>query len=138
MDPFTSPEALAFVAMTRFLHRIAQEGAVELASFGLTPAKFQLLVQIRSRPGVAQWQLAEVAGVTKGNISQLVKKVEEAGFVLRVRNQGTDELAITDSGETLLAEVVPAHNAFMTRTFASLAADELETLCRLVGRLGPS
>lgn len=138
MEPRALPEVDVFRSIAKFLHRVAQEGAVELESFGMTPAQFQLLVQIRARPGISQWQLADCAGVTKGNISQLVKKVEEAGLVERVRNQGTDELSLTQAGEALLATMVPAHDTFMKRTFAALSSAELDQLRAMIVRLAHS
>lgn len=121
--------------MLRFIHAVAQEGAVELREFGLTPAQYQLLVQVRRRPGVAQWQLVEAFGVTKGNVSQLVKRLEQAGLLERTRVKGSDELSLTESGRALLDRVVPAHDDFMDRQFSALDPDELGSLLRLVGRL---
>jgi len=132
-----STETQLFGEMTRFLHSVAQSATAELDSFGLTAAQFQMLVQIRSRPGIAQWELADAFGVTKGNVSQLIKKIEGAGLVERVRNQGTDELALTVSGQALLDRVVPAHHAFMQRTFGALSADERDLLLDLIRRLAP-
>lgn len=123
--------------MLRFIHAVAQEGAAELREFGLTPAQYQLLVQVRRRPGVAQWQLAEAFGVTKGNVSQLVKRLEQAGLLDRERVSGADELSLTDAGRALLDRVVPAHDEFMDRQFAALGQDELDTLLRLLARLAP-
>lgn len=121
--------------MTRVVHGVAQQGAEELAEFGLTPAQFQLLVAIRSHPGTAQKRLAEVFGVTRGNISQLVAKVEQAGLLRRNRNQGTDELELTEQGARLLDIVAPAHDAFMERTFSALSDAEQRTLLELITKL---
>lgn len=121
--------------MLRFIHAVAQEGAAELREFDLTPAQYQLLVQVRRRPGITQWQLVEAFGVTKGNVSQLVKKLEQAGLLERTRTKGSDELSLTDAGSALLDRVMPAHDAFMDRRFAALDRDELDTLLRLVTRL---
>ncbi|TDN90757.1 MarR family 2-MHQ and catechol resistance regulon transcriptional repressor [Microbacterium sp. BK668] len=121
--------------MLRFIHAVAQEGAAELREFGLTPAQYQLLVQVGRRPGVAQWQLVEAFGVTKGNVSQLVKRLEQAGLVERARVKASDELSLTDSGRALLERVMPAHDEFMDRQFAALDRGELDTLMRLIMRL---
>lgn len=121
--------------MLRFIHAVAQEGAAELREFDLTPAQYQLLVQVRRRPGITQWQLVEAFGVTKGNVSQLVKKLEQAGLLERTRTKGSDELSLTDAGGALLDRVMPAHDDFMDRRFAALDRDELDTLLRLVTRL---
>lgn len=121
--------------MTRFLHQVAQEAAEELGQYGLTAAQFQLLVAIQSRPGVSQKDLVVVFGVTKGNISQLVTRIESAGLVLRDRNQGTDELTLSAAGQDLLAQVVPAHDRFMKRTFAALSDAEQHELRSMIRRL---
>ncbi|MFE7843623.1 MarR family winged helix-turn-helix transcriptional regulator [Microbacterium sp. NPDC057407] len=126
-----------YATMMRFIHAVAQAGAAELREFDLTPAQFQLLVQVRRRPGVAQWQLVETFGVTKGNVSQLVKRLEEAGLLVRTRVKGSDELSLTSEGEALLQRAMPAHDEFMDRQFAALDRDELDTLLRLLGKLAP-
>ncbi|WP_375387071.1 MarR family winged helix-turn-helix transcriptional regulator [uncultured Amnibacterium sp.] len=138
MSALSSPESALFTAMARFLHGAGQAAAAELASFGLTPAQLQTMVRIAEHPGIAQWQLAGASGVTKGNVSQLVKKLEQAGLVERVRNQGADELAVSPAGAALLDRVVPAHGAFMERTFAALDAQERDLLHALVLRLIPA
>lgn len=124
-----------YAQMLRFIHAVAQEGAVELRDFDLTPAQFQLLMQVSRRPGVAQRQLVEDFGVTKGNISQLVKRLENAGLLSRSRVQGSDELSVTVAGEAILSRAVPAHEAFMAERFAALSSEELRTLHRLLVRL---
>lgn len=124
-----------YAQMLRFIHAVAQEGAVELRDFDLTPAQFQLLMQVSRRPGVAQRQLVEDFGVTKGNISQLVKRLENAGLLSRTRVQGSDELSVTAAGEAILSRAVPAHEAFMAERFAALSSEELRTLHRLLVRL---
>ncbi|MGV8909717.1 MAG: MarR family winged helix-turn-helix transcriptional regulator [Propionicimonas sp.] len=135
MSLLSSPQTRLFATMSRFLHRAAQEGAAELEQFGLTPAQFQMLVVIQSQPGIAQWRLARLLGVTKGNISQLVKKLEESALICRARIQGSDELALTKTGTTLLGRVVPAHDRFMDRTFAALSASEQDQLQALLQRI---
>ncbi len=121
--------------MLRFIHSVAQEGAAELRDFDLTPAQFQLLVQVYRRPGLAQRQLVEDFGVTKGNVSQLVKRLEQAGLLTRVRAQGSDELTVTPRGAEILGRAVPAHEAFMSAQFAALSHEDLRTLHRLLLRL---
>ncbi len=121
--------------LTRFVHRVANAGAEELKGFGLSPAQFQMLMAIRARPGIAQKDLAEAFGVTPGNISQLVKKSEDAGLIVRVRLQATDELELSPAGRALLGAVEPAHVLFMQRTFAALSPTEQEQLHALITKL---
>lgn len=121
--------------MVRFLHAVSQEGSAELREFDLSPAQYQLLVYIDRKPGVAQWQLVDAFGVTKGNVSQLVKRLESAGLVHRARVETTDQLTLTSSGQALVDRVVPAHEAYMERVYGHLSADELDALQRLLLRL---
>lgn len=126
---------MVYASMVRFLHGVSQEGAAELRRFDLTPAQYQLLVHLAKSPGVAQWQVVEAFGVTKGNVSQLVKKLEESGLLLRSRAGGSTELTLTDEGRAVVERIVPAHDAFMARQFAALSDEELHTLGGLVRRL---
>lgn len=124
-----------YARMVRFVHSVSQAGASELRRFDLTPAQYQMLVSLDRTPGAAQWQLVEEFGVTKGNVSQLVKKLESSGFIQRSRVGGSTELALTAEGRELVQRIVPAHDEFMARQFAPLSAEELRNLKLLLRRL---
>lgn len=127
-----------FGDLARTVHRIAQSGARELRGHGLTPAQYQVLVAVSARPDVQQQELSERLGVTKGNVSMLVSRLEEAGLLVRVPAGAAHQLRVTDSGGALLRRLRPDHARFMADRFAGLDDAELQMLADLIGRLDSS
>lgn len=127
-----------FGELARAVHGIAQAGARELRGHGLTPAQYQVLVVVHARPDVQQQELSERLGVTKGNVSMLVTRLEEAGLLVRMPVGAAHQLRLTDRGGELLRRLRPDHARFMADRFAGLDDDELHVLADLIGRLDPS
>ena len=126
-----------FGHMVRLVRRISQAGAAELQRHELSPAQFQLLALLHREPGMAQHELAEAFGVTKGNVSQLVKKLELSGLVRRVRVQSTDELALTPAGTALVERLIPDQARFLAEQLSALDSVQLAQLRDLLGKLDP-
>ena len=121
-----------FDLMTRFVRTVAVAGGAELRGFDLSPAQYQILVSIDTEPGLAQWELVRRFGVTKGNISQLIKKLEGSGLVVRTGGGRTDGWTLTPAGGELVGRIVPAHDDFMERQFAVLGETDRLTLLALL------
>ncbi len=124
-----------FGDLLRVVHDISQEGARELRGHGLTPAQYRLLLVVGATPGCRQQELGELLGVTKGNVSMLVSRVEDAGLVSRVPDGAAYTLQLTAEGTRTLARLRPAHSRFLAGRFATLDDAELATLGALVARL---
>lgn len=121
--------------MVGLVHRIGTDGARELARVGRTPAQFHALRTIAGHPGCSQQRLAEALGVTKGNVSQLLGRLEDDGLVRREADGAAYVLRLTPAGEGVLGELGPAHDAFLDDCFAALSAQELNELERLLERV---
>lgn len=127
-----------FAALVRVVHAIQQLGAQELRAHGLTPAQYQLLRLVDRRPSVVQRELTEALGVTKGNVSQLVSRLEDVGLLDRAPDGAANRIVLTERGREAVRTLGPAHQAFLARTFAALTPDQLATLAELVGTVEDS
>lgn len=127
-----------FAGLVRVVHLIGLAGAQELRRDDLTPAQYQILVLLHRRPRVVQRELTEVLGVTKGNISQLLTRLQDAGLVDRVTEGAANRIALTADGEALVRRLMPAHQRFLQRSFGALTPDELTVLADLTTRLEAS
>ncbi|MGN9808837.1 MarR family winged helix-turn-helix transcriptional regulator [Micromonospora sp. BQ11] len=136
-DRRTPSSGEVYAALVRVAHCVAQEGAQELRAYGLTPAQYQVLVAAHQRAGVTQQALVERLGVTKGAVSQLVARLDDAGLLRRVPVGASNELTLTEQGRALVTRLIPAHRAFLDRRFAGLAPHERATLLDLLHRLTP-
>ncbi len=125
--------AETFGLMARIVHGTSQEASAILRREGLNPAQFQLLLAVGRRPGGYQRRFGEQAGVTQGNISMLVTKLEEAGLLTRTPDGAANQLWLTDAGQLIVERLEPQQDQFMHARFAALAREDLADLHRLLG-----
>lgn len=125
--------AEVFGRLVRVVHEVSQDGARALRAHGLTPAQYQVLRQVAARADLQQSELGELLGVTKGNVSMLVSRLEGDGLLSRVPSGAAYCLRLTDAGRALLDRIGPEHAAFLVDVFARLDDAELDELERLLG-----
>ncbi|MCY7342855.1 MAG: MarR family winged helix-turn-helix transcriptional regulator [Pseudonocardia sp.] len=124
-----------FGDLVRVVHSISQGGARELRAHGFTPAQYQVLMTVATNPDCHQQQLSDQLGVTKGNVSMLVSRLEDAGLLDRIADGPAHNLRLTEQGRDQLATLRPLHARFLAERFAPLGDDELAALARLVSTL---
>lgn len=127
-----------WLRLARVFAKIDHASVEQLRSFGLSVAQFDVLAHVGSAEGTTQQELADHLLVTKGNVTQLVDRMEHCGLLTRRQEGRTNRLFLTESGQRLFAEVVPAHEAQIARQFAALSPEELATLQRLLRALDHS
>ncbi len=131
------PGLLAWLRLMR-VHAAIDHRSTELVrQFELTLPQFDLIAQVGSHEGASQQELAEALMVTKGNITQLLDRLEERGLLERRQIPGRRGkfLFLTDAGWELNRRVVPAQEALITGLFAELSPDERQQLNGLLARM---
>jgi DNA-binding MarR family transcriptional regulator len=134
------PAVLAWLRLVRVYHKVDQASAAQMRSWRLpsgqlSVAQFDVLAHIGAAPGLTQQELATALLVTKGNICQLLNRMERDGLIERVAEGRMNRLYLTPAGRALFDEVVPAHEELISRLFGTLDAGEQATLLRLLRRL---
>ena len=124
-----------FGHLVRAVHAVSQAGARALREHGLTPAQYQVLRHVSARADVQQRELGDLLGVTKGNVSMLVSRLEGDGLLARTPAGAAYCLRLTEPGTALLARIRPEHAAFLVERFAGLDDAELAELDRLLAAL---
>ena len=137
-DGTQTTAAEVYAGLVRVVRLVSTAGAQELREHGLTPAQYQVLVLLQRRPQATQRELMDALGVTKGNVSQLLTRMEQSGLVRRTPDGSANRLALTEGGDALVGELRPAHGRFLSRSLGALDVDELSTLAALVSRLEAS
>ena len=136
------PAVLAWLRLARVFQKIDTRSeqffrAHELNTdqFKLNTAYFDVLAQVGAARGMTQQELADALLVTKGNISQLLSKLEQAGMIMRRQEGRSNCLSLTERGSALFQVVVPQQEALIAELLAPLSDDEQRELLRLLRKL---
>jgi len=119
---------LAWLRLARVYQKLQRAASGHLRAWNLSMAQFDALAQTGSREGLTQQELADRLLVTKGNISQLLDRMEQAGLIRRQQEGRTCRIHLTEPGRQLFAEVVPRHEAFIAGLFDAVPCREQHQL----------
>lgn len=121
--------------LARVFEKTERAGQAQLREWGLNMGQFDVLAHIGASEGLSQGELARSLLVTKGNVAQLIAKLEGRGLVLRRSEGRAKRLYLTGLGRELYEEVVPAHEDFIEKRFEALSEEERATLHELLRKL---
>jgi DNA-binding MarR family transcriptional regulator len=121
--------------MARFTNKATRLSGEQLRGFKLSLGQFGVLAHVGAAEGLSQTELADALSLTQGNVCQLVDKMEQAGLLLRRPAGRTNRLYLTERGQTLYDEVVPAHEALIDGLFAGLTLRQQRELFSFVRTL---
>lgn len=115
------------------IHQLVDRASTELfRSEGLSPAWFDVLARVRSRPGLTQQELAEALLVTKGNISQVLDRMTDAGLVERRSDGHLRRIHLTPRAREIADRIVPRQEQHLSERLSCLTAEEKKELLRLL------
>jgi DNA-binding MarR family transcriptional regulator len=103
----------------------------------LSPGRVGILLLIDANAGVTQSGLAQAVGLDRSTMVGLVDKLEELGLIDRRRGEDrrTNELWLTRSGRTLVAQLKRRIAVHERRVAAKLTAAERAELIALLEKL---
>ena len=126
---------MAWLRLTRVFQKIDRASVVNLRPWDLSVAQFDVLAHVGSAKGITQQELADRLLVTKGNISQLLDRMERRGLLTRCQEGRANSLALTEEGQRLYARVVPVQEEMVAEHFSALSLEEVGQLLRLLRKL---
>lgn len=130
-----TPAVAAWIRLARVFQQVSRASSEQLRRWDLSTAQFDILAHVGAAPGMSQQDLADGLLVTKGNICQMLDRMERGGLIERRQEGRVNRLYLTSAGQKLFTEVVPAHEAMLAGQFASLAPDEQRALLALLRRV---
>lgn len=130
-----SPSVLAWLRLFRVFQRIDRASSEHLRNWGLSTAQFDILARVGASRGITQQELADSLLVTKGNISQLLDRMEKLGLLRRCQERRSNNLMLTEKGQELYDRVVPAQEQLIEEKLAALSSTEVNDLQRLLRKL---
>ena len=122
----------------RVYQKVDRASADHLRGWGLSVAQFDVLARVGSQAGIKQQEVADLLLVTKGNVCQLLDRMEDRGLILRRREGRANHLFLTEAGRRLYDEAVPAQEAMVSERFSALSNEEQAQLHELLRKLDTS
>jgi DNA-binding MarR family transcriptional regulator len=126
---------VAWLRLARVFAKIERRAIEQLRPRGLSYGQFDVVAHVGAAPGMSQQELANALLVTKGNVCQLLDKLEAAGLLVRRPAGRTNRLFLTDKGRALYADIVPEHEGLIAQQLSALDIDAQRQLVRLLRRL---
>ena len=135
----TLDEKLCFALYSSSLAML-QTYKVALASVGLTYTQYLVMLVLWEGDGVTIKHLADRLGLDSGSVTPLVKRLEEAGYVIRRRDPNDERnrsVELTPQGRALQAAAEDASSRFVTACNLPMADGQAlkETLATLAQTL---
>ncbi len=126
---------LVWLRLARVFQKMDHASSDALRRWNLSTAQFDVLAQLGQAEGITQQELADRLLVTKGNICQLLNRMEQSGLIRRQQEGRANRLFLTVEGRALFNEVVPVEEAVLVEQFAALTLDEQRQLLALLRTL---
>jgi DNA-binding MarR family transcriptional regulator len=126
---------LAWLRLMRVFQKVDRVSGERLRAWDLSVGQFDVLARVGAAEGVVQQELADSLLVTKGNVCQLLDRMEGRGLILRRREGRNNRIFLTEEGRRLFDEVVPAHEALIAERFSALSREEQERLHELLRKV---
>lgn len=126
---------LLWFRLSRFYNQSIRETNSHLKKWDITAAQFDVLAQVGAAGRISQQDLADKLVVTKGNIAQIIQKVEELGWITREQDWKTKYVSLTAEGKALFDDVVPMQEQFQAAQFNNLNPSEQKQLLDLLKKL---
>jgi DNA-binding MarR family transcriptional regulator len=129
------PGLLAWLRLMRVFQKVDRASDEHLRAWDLSVAQFDVLAHVGAAEGIVQQELADSLLVTKGNVCQLLDRMEGRGLILRQREGRNNRIFLTEEGRRLFNDVVPAHEALIAERFSALSHAEQDKLHELLREL---
>ena len=126
---------LLWFRLSRFYNKSIRETNQHLKEWKVSAAQFDVLAQVGGRDRLTQQELGNKLFVTKGNITQLLNKMEQLEWIRREQEGTTKYISLTEKGRALYEEIVPPQETFQAEQFQNLNVEEQHQLLQLLKKL---
>ena len=126
---------MAWIRLARVYQKVDRASAEHLSAYGLSVGQFDVLAQVGIHEGMTQNELAEKLLVTKSNVCQILRRMEDRGLVTRRQEGRAKHLSLTTEGRRLFEEVVPSQEELIDRLLSSVTSEDHDLLSKTLGRL---
>ena len=126
---------LLWFRLSRFYNKSVRETNKHLKKWNVSAAQFDVLAQVGGHDRLTQQELGNKLFVTKGNVTQLLNKMEQLEWIYREQEGTTKYISLTEKGRALYEEIVPPQETFQAGQFHNLNIEEQNQLLKLLKKL---
>lgn len=105
---------------------------------GIYHGQAKLLMEIFKNNGASQRELAENLDVRPSSMAEMLKKLENNGFILKKQDENDQRIShiyLTDEGKKIVEEIEKSKDEFEEKFFSALTEEEKEKLLVLIEKL---
>ncbi|GAB9259071.1 MarR family winged helix-turn-helix transcriptional regulator [Ligilactobacillus animalis] len=125
-------ESLIFMRISQLQRQLLANSAEVLQQAGITNAQYDILNHLYNHAGCTQKELATTLIVTKGNITQIITKMEKLELITRKQVGKTKQLFVAERGSKLYSMVTPKLEAAHAEALAGLNSNDQKQLLKLL------
>jgi DNA-binding MarR family transcriptional regulator len=109
--------------------------------FGIGAGQYLFLLNLYKHDGITQEELAQKVKLDKGTTARAIKKLEDQGYVKRVKKENDRrayKLEVTEKAEQIKKDVYVIMNEWENEVRKYLANEESQELANLLNKLSKS
>ncbi|MFC4557273.1 MarR family winged helix-turn-helix transcriptional regulator [Virgibacillus kekensis] len=106
-----------------------------LKEWNLSNAQMDIIGRLGEEIVLSQQELADKLIVTKGNITQHIKKLEDLNLINRKKEWKTNYISLTDDGNRVYEELTPHLERYQLEKFSKLTMEEKKQLLHMLRKL---
>jgi len=109
--------------------------------FGIGSGQYLFLLNLYKHDGITQEELAQKVKLDKGTTARAIKKLEDQGYVKRVKKENDRrayKLEVTEKAEQIKKDVYVIMNEWENEVRKCLANEESQQLANLLNKLSKS
>ena len=133
-ERFPTDTTVTFQALL-FARRVQADFLSKIEGLGLTPTQANTLRELSTGEVLSQQELAQRLYVGKASMGEMLVKLEDAGFVARVRSskdRRAFNLILTSKGQAATLEIAKAAQSQLTKLSRKMGKAQLAELNRFL------
>lgn len=126
----------------KYISQLYRKGSVfinkEVSEYGIGSGQFMFLLELYINDGKNQEEIAETLKIDKGTTARALKKLEEQGFVTRIKDENdkrSNKIYLNDKAKDVREGVLDVLNDWNKEITKSLTEEEKEMLKSLLEKV---
>lgn len=126
----------------KYISQLHRKGNVfinrELSKYDLSVGQFMFLLDLYMKDGKNQEEISDNLKIDKGTTARAIKKLEEQGFVIRIKNENdkrSNKIYLTDKAKDIKENVFDILDNWNQKISMILTKEEEETMKNILKKV---